>query len=276
MRRRRPSCDSGPGPAHPRTRGGPTNAQRSHSHTAWAFPLSPCAWFAHRARAQHPSECCSRWTLCGRAMRTMSGGWWKCQLYVPPCFFGRQRENFTNGAGACIRYPWWILIVMMYTRASASDYDDWEKVHENPGWGSNDLIPLLRKVFTPHIRLVLLYTYSVRLSPVPPRRQRRTKFPLSGRLTEPTARSRSLQVRWLPISENSFSKSRVRLIPPARRRRLTQIRTIYRRSMYTPWVFYCSSHFRRPNECILLHGRLNKPCSLRDGPSSCMDLLDVS
>ena len=38
---------------------------------------------------------------------------------------------------------------MMYTRASASDYDDWEKVHENPGWGSNDLIPLLRKVFSP-------------------------------------------------------------------------------------------------------------------------------
>ena len=36
---------------------------------------------------------------------------------------------------------------MMYTRASASDYDDWEKVHENPGWGSDNLIPLLRKVF---------------------------------------------------------------------------------------------------------------------------------
>jgi alcohol oxidase len=53
---------------------------------------------------------------------------------------------------------------MMYTRASASDYDDWEKVHENPGWGSNDLIPLLRKVFTPHIGLALLYTYSVRLA----------------------------------------------------------------------------------------------------------------
>jgi alcohol oxidase len=35
---------------------------------------------------------------------------------------------------------------MMYTRASASDYDDWKTVYENPGWGSNDLIPLLRKV----------------------------------------------------------------------------------------------------------------------------------
>jgi hypothetical protein len=37
-------------------------------------------------------------------------------------------------------------IVMVYTRASASDYDTWEEVHENPGWGSKDLIPLLKQV----------------------------------------------------------------------------------------------------------------------------------
>jgi hypothetical protein len=37
-------------------------------------------------------------------------------------------------------------LVLVYTRASASDYDDWKTVYENPGWGSNDLIPLLRKV----------------------------------------------------------------------------------------------------------------------------------
>jgi len=36
--------------------------------------------------------------------------------------------------------------VMQYVRASASDYDDWKTVHGNPGWGSDDLIPLLRKV----------------------------------------------------------------------------------------------------------------------------------
>jgi hypothetical protein len=58
------------------------------------------------------------------------------------------------------------MIVMMYARASASDYDDWKKVHENPGWGSNDLIPLLRKVFALHNRFTLLHTYSVWLPPL--------------------------------------------------------------------------------------------------------------
>lgn len=35
---------------------------------------------------------------------------------------------------------------MMYTRAAASDYDDWENTFRNPGWGSKDIIPLIRKV----------------------------------------------------------------------------------------------------------------------------------
>jgi hypothetical protein len=34
----------------------------------------------------------------------------------------------------------------MYTRAAASDYDDWESVYDNPGWGSKYMIPLLKKV----------------------------------------------------------------------------------------------------------------------------------
>ncbi|KAF8338384.1 GMC oxidoreductase-domain-containing protein [Amanita rubescens] len=38
--------------------------------------------------------------------------------------------------------------LMMYTRASASDYDDWENIYGNPGWGSKDLIPLLEKAET--------------------------------------------------------------------------------------------------------------------------------
>jgi alcohol oxidase len=47
----------------------------------------------------------------------------------------------------------------MYTRASASDYDDWENVHKNPGWGSNDLIPLLKKVFCSPSYLAPLYLF---------------------------------------------------------------------------------------------------------------------
>ncbi|KAF8262161.1 alcohol oxidase-like protein [Lactarius quietus] len=38
--------------------------------------------------------------------------------------------------------------VMVYSRPSASDYDEWETVYQNPGWGSKDLIPLLRKIET--------------------------------------------------------------------------------------------------------------------------------
>ncbi|KAL0955056.1 hypothetical protein HGRIS_003974 [Hohenbuehelia grisea] len=36
----------------------------------------------------------------------------------------------------------------MYTRAVASDYDDWERVYGNTGWGSKDMIPLLNKAET--------------------------------------------------------------------------------------------------------------------------------
>ena len=38
------------------------------------------------------------------------------------------------------------LKVLVYTRAAASDYDDWENVYGNKGWGSEHLIPLLKKV----------------------------------------------------------------------------------------------------------------------------------
>ncbi|KAI0651206.1 alcohol oxidase-like protein [Trametes meyenii] len=36
----------------------------------------------------------------------------------------------------------------MYTRAAASDYDDWANVYENRGWSAADLLPLLRKCET--------------------------------------------------------------------------------------------------------------------------------
>ena len=35
---------------------------------------------------------------------------------------------------------------VFYARAAASDYDDWENVYGNKGWGSKHLIPLLKKV----------------------------------------------------------------------------------------------------------------------------------
>lgn len=54
---------------------------------------------------------------------------------------------------------------MMYTRASASDYDAWKTEYENPGWGSDDLIPLLRKVCARDPTLVLLL-YSVQFTPL--------------------------------------------------------------------------------------------------------------
>ncbi|KAF9004034.1 GMC oxidoreductase-domain-containing protein [Cyathus striatus] len=38
--------------------------------------------------------------------------------------------------------------LMVYTRGSASDYDDWETIYGNKGWGSKDLIPLLKKAET--------------------------------------------------------------------------------------------------------------------------------
>ncbi|KAI0632946.1 alcohol oxidase-like protein [Trametes polyzona] len=36
----------------------------------------------------------------------------------------------------------------MYTRAAASDYDDWANLYGNPGWSSADLLPLLRECET--------------------------------------------------------------------------------------------------------------------------------
>ncbi|KAH9837702.1 alcohol oxidase-like protein [Rhodofomes roseus] len=36
----------------------------------------------------------------------------------------------------------------MYARPSPSDYDDWENVYGNKGWGSRDLIPFLQKMET--------------------------------------------------------------------------------------------------------------------------------
>ncbi|KAI0703058.1 alcohol oxidase-like protein [Cytidiella melzeri] len=50
-------------------------------------------------------------------------------------------------AGACVGGGSSINF-MMYTRAAASDYDEWEVRYKNTGWGSKDIIPLLKKTET--------------------------------------------------------------------------------------------------------------------------------
>ncbi|KAF9466617.1 GMC oxidoreductase-domain-containing protein [Collybia nuda] len=53
-------------------------------------------------------------------------------------------RSVTVPAGRCVGGASSINFVM-YTRAAASDYDDWERVYKNPGWGSKNLIPLLKQ-----------------------------------------------------------------------------------------------------------------------------------
>ncbi|KAH7908609.1 GMC oxidoreductase-domain-containing protein [Hygrophoropsis aurantiaca] len=45
------------------------------------------------------------------------------------------------GGGSCVNFQ-------VYVRAASSDFDDWETIHGNSGWGSKDLIPLLQKTET--------------------------------------------------------------------------------------------------------------------------------
>ena len=50
----------------------------------------------------------------------------------------------------------------MYTRAAASDYDDWENVYGNKGWGSKYLIPLLKKVRA--LRSIYIHTLELTMA----------------------------------------------------------------------------------------------------------------
>lgn len=43
----------------------------------------------------------------------------------------------------------------MYTRAVASDFDDWERKHGNPGWGFKDMLPYLKKACDTHSLCVI-------------------------------------------------------------------------------------------------------------------------
>lgn len=60
-------------------------------------------------------------------------------------------ERFYTGA----------LLVTMYNRAIASDFDDWEAEHKNPGWGAKDIVPLLKKVAARLILVILMLIRSL-------------------------------------------------------------------------------------------------------------------
>ena len=81
--------------------------------------------------------------------------------------------------------------VAMYTRAAASDYDDWKTVYGNKGWSSADLLPLLRKVCsisqsrpcTCSARLVSFSSFSDAHTRPIPFSARRTRFSRVNRRT---------------------------------------------------------------------------------------------
>lgn len=166
----------------------------------------------------------------------------------------------------------------MYTRASASDYNDWKNVHENPGWGSDELIPLLKKVTC--ARGGRRPPLSVFLSFVDcdggclfARRRRLTKFPLARQRTEQRVRSRSPECCPSTLEINTC-KSYVRLIPPVHVRHLKPIPMISKQSMCTLWVL-CRSPTASYYQLIrCLHPRYNWR-SCRDGPSPFTYLLYV-
>src|SRR5882762_8469590 len=104
---------------------------------------------------------------------------------------------------------------MMYTRASASDYDDWETVYQNPGWGSKNLIPLLRKAREGEdLRFVGNGSEG--------RRSRRTRVQVENRPTAPAVRLRSRQVGCSRTSRSSSFKLRARSTLSVRGSRMTR------------------------------------------------------
>ncbi|VDC02039.1 unnamed protein product [Peniophora sp. CBMAI 1063] len=60
-------------------------------------------------------------------------------------------RTFVTPAGQCLGGGSSVNFAM-YTRGAASDYDDWEQMYSNPGWGSKDLIPLMQKAETYQIK----------------------------------------------------------------------------------------------------------------------------
>jgi hypothetical protein len=82
LRHRKPSCDSRPRPAHPHTRGGPYNLQRSSAQAPDTLPNTPRTRLKHSARTREPPKRRTRRMLGNRAYRAVSRRWRQCELYV--------------------------------------------------------------------------------------------------------------------------------------------------------------------------------------------------
>lgn len=108
----------------------------------------------------------------------------------------------------------------MYTRASAVDYDDWETIHGNPGWGSKDLIPLLQKV-----NYFILFAFDLFLHNHRPRITRSNRIDL---LTDIPVPSRYLTE---VLSRTSVNSSSTWLLNMTRIVAIRTIQTICTRAM---------------------------------------------
>ena len=91
-----------------------------------------------------------RGTLPNRTLRSTVGKLW-CQP-AAALEAGQLSTVSSNPTASMDPMLTWLNLVMMYTRAAASDYDDWKKLG-NPGWGAKSLLPLAAKVcrFSPSL-----------------------------------------------------------------------------------------------------------------------------
>jgi hypothetical protein len=87
LRRRKPSRDRGPRPAHPRVGSGALDAGQSSAHPACIFHLAPRAGLAHRARTCGPPKRSARRPLGDRPDRAVSRRRRQRQLCVPLSLF---------------------------------------------------------------------------------------------------------------------------------------------------------------------------------------------
>ena len=137
-------------PARPLTRGRTYDVQQSRTHRALEFLESPCTNLTHRALPCCPAMRGTWRPFCyytQRAVPRRRRQHQPCVLCLFTFAYERRSSDLTLPPTRALRGSFFYSLEdMLYTRPSASDYDDWETLYRNPGWGSKDLIPLLRKV----------------------------------------------------------------------------------------------------------------------------------